>query len=123
MTNRRDISDVLRMALGPIRDSFVASIPERVTNIDAGLDKIASGGDMQTALETLRVEMHKIAGSAGSIGFEVLGECSAAAEHLLRELPNVGPETSAADASVDAALRRIDDTRSQLVTIAYDEGS
>ncbi len=113
-----EMSEALRAALAPIRQNFVASVPERVAIITSSLDAIAAGSDLDSALFNLRSEIHKIAGIAGSIGFQNLGDLSAETDTALRAL--ISGDDAAPD--IDDILNHIDLILMKLASIAAKSG-
>ncbi len=119
MTDSPEMSEALRAALAPIRDSFIASVPDRIVEINGCLSALTAGEDPIKTLSNLRTEVHKIAGIAGSIGFQNLGQTSAKADSALRAL--IDGEIDAP--SVQQILNRIDTILSELSTIQAQGGT
>ncbi|MCR8726088.1 Hpt domain-containing protein [Frigidibacter sp. ROC022] len=68
-----------------IRERFLEMHDERHDALEDALTLISSGEDCQQALLTARDILHKIAGSAGSLGFADLGEAAGKAETVVQE--------------------------------------
>ena len=87
--------------LGPIRKRFVERLPERIAPIVAGL---AEPGP--TATREIRDALHKLTGTAATIGFTTVSEAARTAE-LSAERCLDGPLDEAATAAVQAALAAV----------------
>jgi HPt (histidine-containing phosphotransfer) domain-containing protein len=70
--------------LNKLKQSFLNSLPERLSCIESALEVIglesSSLVDLQQALNALQVKAHDLAGAAGTFGFIKLGELAYNAE-------------------------------------------
>ena len=70
--------------LNKLKQSFLNSLPERLSCIDSALKVVglesSSLVDLQQALNTLQVKAHDLAGAAGTFGFMELAELAYNAE-------------------------------------------
>jgi HPt (histidine-containing phosphotransfer) domain-containing protein len=78
------LPDVFSERLNKLKQSFLDSLPERLSRIDSVSEVIAlessSLAELQQALKPLQVEAHDLAGAAGTFGFKKLGELARKAE-------------------------------------------
>jgi diguanylate cyclase (GGDEF)-like protein len=88
-------------SLEPPAPEFAERLPERLGRIRAAL-----GGDDGQPLDhgTLLLELHRLAGSAGTFGFVALGEQAAATERRFETLLAVGAAEGQIRAEVGAAV-------------------
>jgi HPt (histidine-containing phosphotransfer) domain-containing protein len=90
--------------LNKLKQSFLDSLPERLSFIDRTSEVIAhessSLADMQQALKSLRAKTHDLAGAAGTFGLAKLGALAYQAEIACADL-------LAADAVPTLAERRM----------------
>jgi len=76
--------DRARAQLQALQARFVASLRERLDRLDELVPK-ARGGSAE-ALDEALVVAHRLAGAAGSFGYEAAGEAAAVLERALRSI-------------------------------------
>lgn len=70
----------LQSRLGSVRDRFVAILDERLDTLEVLRDALEQEETRVSALEDIRFIVHKIAGTAGTLGFEHVGALAARTE-------------------------------------------
>ncbi len=63
---------------------YIASLPEKQARIDNGWKQLQSSGWSAELLAKLKIEVHRLAGSAGSYGFDGLGAVALTLEGSLK---------------------------------------
>jgi HPt (histidine-containing phosphotransfer) domain-containing protein len=70
--------------LNKLKQSFIDSVPERLSYIDSALEVItreaSSLAELEEALKPLQAKVHDLAGAAGTFGFKKLGQLAYKAE-------------------------------------------
>jgi HPt (histidine-containing phosphotransfer) domain-containing protein len=74
----------LERALAKLRAKYLAELPQRLADIRADLAK-AEAGDA-AAMQNVRLLLHRLAGSAGTHGFDLATSRARAAENLAAEV-------------------------------------
>lgn len=98
------MSDVLQDHLKAVRDRFINLLDERLDELEDMRERIDQGTQRAEAFEKIQFIAHKIAGTAGILGFEDLGSQARIAENAIIEL---GPKGLLETADVDT-LKKID---------------
>ncbi|WP_417770426.1 Hpt domain-containing protein [Stappia sp.] len=75
----------LQSRLGSVRDRFVAILDERLDALEVLRDALEQEETRVSALEDIRFIVHKIAGTAGTLGFEHVGTLAARTETRIDE--------------------------------------
>ena len=71
----------LHTGLAPIRDRFLLLLSERQDSIQQNLELAIESDDLADQyLAHIEATLHKIAGTAGTLGFGELGDCAKATE-------------------------------------------
>lgn len=101
------MSDVLQDHLKVVRKRFMVLLEERLDELEDLREQIDSNIPPDEALKQIQFIAHKIAGTAGMLGFEKLGKLAAKAEntiipHLARE--SVDPTITTTVAAIDAFI-------------------
>lgn len=78
--------DELRRQMSQLRDAYTQRLPDRFGQMVACLDRLSAPGDRQAALDELFCHVHSLAGSAGSFGFQRLGQQARQVETRIRNL-------------------------------------
>jgi HPt (histidine-containing phosphotransfer) domain-containing protein len=78
----------LERALAKLRAKYLADLPQRLSDLRAELAK-AEAGD-HSALETVRLLVHRLAGSAGTHGFDQATARARAAESVAAQVCESG---------------------------------
>jgi HPt (histidine-containing phosphotransfer) domain-containing protein len=94
--------DALANALKALRVEYLNETPRHVAALRAPLERL-EGGDAG-ALDELRREFHKLAGSGGSYGFPEISARSRAGEHEAQRLLATGAPLSATDLATLRAM-------------------
>ena len=100
--------------LNKLKQSFLDSVPERLSFIDAGLEVIArescTAADLRQALASLRAKAHELAGAAGTFGFAKFSKMASEAEMACEDLLSSNGVASCAErrmiGELFAALRQ-----------------
>lgn len=79
-----DLSPDGRARQAALTRRYVASLPEKKSRIQALWRDAKSGGWRAGDLNGLRVEVHRLAGSAGSYGMDALGQAASRLEAGLK---------------------------------------
>ena len=66
-----------------LRKRYLDSVPNKLEKLDSAWQSIAAGDWGKPALDDLKQEVHRIAGSSGSYGFHALSETAIALEKQL----------------------------------------
>lgn len=74
----------LNAKLETLRQSFVAQLPTRFTDIDTAWQQVLAGDGDQAALATVHRLVHSLTGTAGTFGMMELSEHARATERLLK---------------------------------------
>jgi diguanylate cyclase (GGDEF)-like protein len=74
----------LQAALGALRDAYAASLPAKLDELAVQYRALSADNGSQS-LQLLHASAHKLAGSAGTFGFEDTGNAARRLEHILRE--------------------------------------
>ena len=94
--------------LNKLKQSFLSSLPERLSCIESALEVIglesSSLVDLQQALNALQVKAHDLAGAAGTFGFIKLGELAYNAEIACGDLLASNSMPSLAERQVSGEL-------------------
>lgn len=106
---------LIEAALERARISFVAALPERLRAIQRHLDAISKGGDKVKGLEGIRSEVHRIAGTASTVGFLRLGTLSAELDHDLSDLNR----KSLTSERLNRLLDKIGATKAEMMAMHY----
>lgn len=72
--------DELDDRLAALAREYASGIPARLAALDAALESLRSGEQAAADLDQLNWHAHALAGSAGTFGFDDLGECAACLE-------------------------------------------
>jgi len=67
----------LEIKLAALKQNYIAQLDERIETLETALQDILAGSDFASAkegLEQLAFHAHKISGTAGTFGFDVLGQ-------------------------------------------------
>ncbi|MFN0206522.1 MAG: Hpt domain-containing protein, partial [Planctomycetota bacterium] len=80
-------------ALRPLQQQFVAARNERIAEIRRLAEQALTD---TTALDQLRMAFHKLAGSAGLLGFPKSGVIARETEHLISDSHQIPPKLSEA---------------------------
>lgn len=67
-------------ALVKVRDRFLSVLPERESSISSLLNEVERGGVCADCVDQAKFALHKIAGTAGTLGYGDLGRAAAACE-------------------------------------------
>ncbi len=95
--------DRARVQLHALQARFAASLRERLERLD-GLVPAAREGSAEALGEAL-VVAHRLAGTAGSFGYQAAGEAAAVLERVLRSVADGSAEASAWDEALAALAR------------------
>ena len=89
----------LQRKLAALKTQFVERLPARLEAMGKALQalEVADPGQATAALKSLRNEAHKLSGTAGTFGFEALGEAASALEAFCDRLIDAGKATGAED--------------------------
>jgi HPt (histidine-containing phosphotransfer) domain-containing protein len=99
--------NAIRQHLDRLRATFTAELPARLTEADRLLAALQNGdGD---AAEALRMIVHRLHGTGGTMGFAALSEAAAALEALLDDGIRAGQAGAAALPEIAAGLQRLKD--------------
>ena len=74
---------------------FLDMTVKRLFEIEAARRQLAQGGDVMTSVQIIGSVTHKIAGTAESFGFPVLGQLARRAEGLCLDLARLPPVSRA----------------------------
>ena len=81
------MSDPLDTAFHALRLEYLASMPERLQELRSDIAALQSG---QPGMDTsIKVRLHRLAGSGGSYGFTQLSSIAREAEHRIARHPTV----------------------------------
>ncbi len=80
------MSDVLQDHLKVVRDRFVGLLDERLDELEDMRERIDLDSNRGEAFEQIQFIAHKIAGTAGILGFESLGKQARVAENAIISL-------------------------------------
>ena len=111
------MSDPLAEVMRTLRREYLQGAPQRVAELRSLLERV--GAQDAGALDELRRAVHKLAGSGGSYGFEVVSTTSRAAEHLAKAILDRGAGAiEAADIraltdAVEAIVHALDSARAE----------
>ena len=75
----------LQARLGSVRDRFVALLDERLDSLELLRDALEQEATRASALEDIRFIVHKVAGTAGTLGFEYVGTLAARTESCIED--------------------------------------
>jgi chemotaxis protein histidine kinase CheA len=96
--------EFIEKQLAPIRAKFVATLDDRVLDIDRLSQNLVQNSEpMENILADIRMSVHKIGGVAGTLGFLQIGELAAQCEKLVLEHPSDG-ESSKLPAQLNALM-------------------
>ena len=98
------MSDVLQDHLKAVRDRFTKLLDERLDELEDMRDRIELDANRAEAYENIQFIAHKIAGTAGILGYADLGSQAKTAENAIIEL---GTKNMLATAHRDT-LQKID---------------
>lgn len=87
-----DADENLERALQALREEYLAAAPERVAELWAALARVQNG-DL-SAVSALGALAHRLAGSAGSYGFQAVSRQAREADQLCRALAGAGDPPS-----------------------------
>lgn len=87
----------LERALVKLRAKYLADLPQRLADVGAELAK-AESGDIP-AMQTVRLLLHRLAGSAGNYGFDLATTRARAAEDLAARIAQTGTPPTAEQAA------------------------
>jgi chemotaxis protein histidine kinase CheA len=101
------MTDPLAEVLRTLRRDYLRDAPQRVAELREQLAAVERGD--AAALDTLRRSLHRLAGSGGSYGFDVVSSSARAGEHAARRaLERGGPPGTDDLAELRAAVERVD---------------
>jgi HPt (histidine-containing phosphotransfer) domain-containing protein len=100
MSDPSDADAALQARLAGLRKAFIAKVPDQVAKIRAAVDGLlgADPGFTPAQLDTVQREAHRLAGTAGSYGFDDF----AASLKRLERATNVGVDAVNLDEVRDA---------------------
>ena len=67
-----------------LRKRYLDSVPNKLDKLDSAWRTIAAGDWVKPAVDALKQEVHRIAGSSGSYGFHALSETAIGLEDVLQ---------------------------------------
>ncbi|MFB2531445.1 Hpt domain-containing protein [Paracoccus sp. p4-l81] len=96
-SNPSPLTDELQQRLANIRQGFLTRLVGSVDQVDRAIAALRSGGDPAPVLDGIRAHLHRLAGTASTMGFERLGSLAATVEQLILDDPRqVTPDLAAA---------------------------
>ncbi len=93
---------LIEAAIARARSRFVAALPDRLAALQDHLTSMSQGGDLLEGFEAVRQELHRIAGSAGTVGFHKLGTLAADLDRDLADLTRDGLTPAKVNRLLDA---------------------
>lgn len=94
----------------PLRDAYGAALPQRIAEICDGWAKVERGGGEAADWHRFQRLVHTLAGSAGTFGFQALGDQARELEEFLNAPENCPKDQRAAEIRHRlAALRSLAD--------------
>lgn len=100
------MSDPVDRAFQELRREYLASLPARLDELRSDVAGFAAGH--RDAADSLKVRLHRLAGSAGSYGFPDLGSIAREAQHWLSRFPAPG-EADQLEAMVNRMAKAVAD--------------
>lgn len=88
-----DAREALEARLRAMRPRFVATLRERLEQLEALCDRFEAAPDDGTTIEDMTHGAHKIAGVAGMFGAPDLGDCARIAEEAMVKLSRKPADT------------------------------
>lgn len=104
------LSEQARKKVAAQRERYIESMPEKKRTIEQCLDQVSDlAGDGQTRrCDKLFQQVHRLAGSAGSYGFDSLGQAASVVDrYLVAHSPGFG-ESSELASMLQMLLEEID---------------
>ncbi|WP_256080980.1 Hpt domain-containing protein [Massilia sp. YIM B04103] len=98
------VDPAYRARLAALNEKFAASVPQRMAAIAQALAQCRERGATPEHLRQLHESLHAVAGSAGSFGFQVLGEQARRLEQQLRGLQAGEGDWTLTAAEIDTLL-------------------
>jgi HPt (histidine-containing phosphotransfer) domain-containing protein len=117
MSIMTDKAAELEKKLAALKQTYIAQLDERIEALETALQDILAGSDFASAkegLEQLAFHAHKLSGTAGTFGFNALGQNGATIEIMCDEFVKI--ETGPTEAEKEklgelvAACRSVADT-------------
>ena len=102
MTVQDDTS--LERALAPVRARFIGALEDHILSFEALRQQAAGATDAQPSLDQIGKLAHRIAGIAGSVGFDNIGERAGRVERSVIACRDPGLSDADRQARVSAEL-------------------
>jgi len=96
-----------------LRTRYAASLPDKRAALLAAWQAWRASDDAPAYLRELATQAHRLAGSAGSYGYDELGASASALDRLVASLPHAPGDTARLDDAVRALLAAIDAAQTQ----------
>ena len=111
----QDAENTLKDQLKVVRERFISLLDERLYELEMLRDKIELGQNREEALKQIQFIVHKIGGTASTLGFPETGELAQRAENaIIHNLSSGGEQPTFDDTikSIDAFLESAADVSS-----------
>lgn len=95
---------MLERALAPVRARFIDALEDHILSFEALRQQAADAADAQPSLDQIGKLAHRIAGIAGSVGFDDIGEQAGRVERSVIACRAPGLSDTDRKASVSAEL-------------------
>ena len=79
-----NLSEEAQVLQSQLLDKYIASLPQKRARIETSWQRIQASDWSTDSLAGLKAEVHRLAGSAGSYGFDELGSLASNLEILLQ---------------------------------------
>jgi len=96
-----------RISIEKIKYKFLASFNTKADEFDELLKRIIADDDAEQALEEIRINAHKIRGTAPTFGLKLIGDLAATIEDSIFDLSKPGTDQQAAVQTMMAAFRSL----------------
>jgi len=96
-----------------LRQRYAASLADKRAALTGAWDTWRHSDRSPAQLRELATQAHRMAGSAGSYGYEELGACASALDRLVTRVQDAHADAAALDAAVQAVLAAIDAAQAQ----------
>lgn len=98
--------DAIQAQLDRLRAKFAAELPQRLAEAEGHLAALRSGGGAET-LKALRMIVHRLVGTGGTMGFSILSETAAVLEARLDGCLTAGGATPEDVTALEAGLAAV----------------
>lgn len=117
------MQDKVQQQLAALAAAFLAQLPARMEQIDAGMRRVNDGADIE-ALQAVRDDAHKLAGAGATFGQAAIGEKAKVLENACDVMLDAGATGSDRDAGSGADLLiAVNDAHRNLSTTAAAESA